>query len=467
MKKLLIVLMPLLSLGSYAQTDTTEFESDSIEIKTVQLPDSTGLGAADGKLVSKQIDSSGGTIISDDKRVELIFPPGALATATTISIQPIVNLIPNGNGKGYQFEPSGIHFQKPVQVVFHYSDEEAATCPPELQFMAIQNPNGKWEYLSYDGWDSAAKSLKGYMSHFSAMLDGMLMKLSPNQKTLKVGQSFSLSLTAVVEPGEDELPPLRSIGADRRMLWFVKGGRTFGTLSVNKTDKLNATYHTPSHLIGKNPEVILQVDHVTIERVRQFTRHKKGIWRGTTDVPHFTKLAEFSCDINLYDEYKVHVNYHIDAGDNSWVDNASFVLRISNDVTIEDGTIHNQHLEWLGKRGCCSWLNEASCDGPVDVTGVQTAKVVPDPGSGNARVIIDRFTPAKSQSLTPSVDCHLCKGGKPTPVPPNPGVSLPFRLSFVTINTRQLLRLDAGYGTPITRENRDHDITATIEPMRN
>jgi len=72
--------------------------------------------------------------------------------------------------------------------------------------MALQDHEGKWEYMSYDEWDSAGKSLKGFISHFSAFLDGSLMDLSPNKKTLQVGQSFSLSLNVVEAPGEDDLP---------------------------------------------------------------------------------------------------------------------------------------------------------------------------------------------------------------------------------------------------------------------
>ncbi|MBK7346132.1 MAG: hypothetical protein IPI98_04280 [Chitinophagaceae bacterium] len=30
----------------------------------------------------------------------------------------------NGNGPAYRFEPSGILFKKPVQIIFHYDEEE-------------------------------------------------------------------------------------------------------------------------------------------------------------------------------------------------------------------------------------------------------------------------------------------------------------------------------------------------------
>ena len=160
MKKILLLLLLFAVLSVNAQTDTTEIQTDSVEVQMITLPDSTAIGAPDGKLVSKEIGSFGGKIDSDDGRVELIFPEGALSANTTISIQPIDNLIPNGNGKAYQFEPSGIQFKKPVQIIFHYTEQEAEICPPELKFMALQDHKGKWEYMNYEEWDSTTKSLK-------------------------------------------------------------------------------------------------------------------------------------------------------------------------------------------------------------------------------------------------------------------------------------------------------------------
>src|SRR5262245_41894026 len=102
---------------------TTQAQSDSVKMQ-INLSDSTGFGTPDGKLISKEIGPDGGQISSEDGRVELIFPVGSLAKNTIISIQPRTNLAPNGVGKSYWFEPSGIQFQKPVQINFLYTDEE-------------------------------------------------------------------------------------------------------------------------------------------------------------------------------------------------------------------------------------------------------------------------------------------------------------------------------------------------------
>src|SRR3954470_13563933 len=110
----------------------TNAQVDSLQKRISESPDSTGFGVPDGKVAAKEIGPSGGTISSDDGRVELIFPPGALTASTSITIQPTTNLLPHGAGNAYQFEPSGVQFRKPVEIIFRYSAEQAEACPPEL-----------------------------------------------------------------------------------------------------------------------------------------------------------------------------------------------------------------------------------------------------------------------------------------------------------------------------------------------
>ena len=81
MKKIASLLLLFVSLWANAQKDTSG-------INFIEPPDSTAIGTADGKLVGKEIGAAGGTIVSDDGRVELVFPDGALTASTTIHIQP-------------------------------------------------------------------------------------------------------------------------------------------------------------------------------------------------------------------------------------------------------------------------------------------------------------------------------------------------------------------------------------------
>src|SRR5688572_15017641 len=263
MKKILTPVLLFAVLSAGAQTDTTEVPTDSVIVQMIALPDLTAIGAPDGKLVSKEIGSSGGTIISEDGKVELIFPEGALTTTTTISIQPTTNLVPNGNGKAYQFEPSGTRFLKPVSLIFHYTLKEAEACPPELMFLAIQDSKGKWEYMDYEDWDSTAKSLKGFITHFSQVVNGNLAELIPGEETIKVKSSktFSLNIVTIpadattpdVDEGEDYLPPLPAIAplGNYKATWLVNetvgGTAKFGKI-VPGENKSQATYTAPALL---------------------------------------------------------------------------------------------------------------------------------------------------------------------------------------------------------------------------
>src|SRR3954466_5389206 len=152
-------------------------QTDSAAMMAKLFADSTALGTPDGQLTSKQIGATGGKIISDDGRIELIFPPGALTTNTTISIQPTSNTLANGSGKSYWFEPSGTQFKKPVEFVFHYSDEEADACPPDLMGIGMQDKKGNWSFFKYEAWDSMAKIRKGYIHHFSGVSNVYIMSL--------------------------------------------------------------------------------------------------------------------------------------------------------------------------------------------------------------------------------------------------------------------------------------------------
>src|ERR1700730_7902697 len=148
----------------------------------------TGFGTADGKIATKQIGPPGGAIVSEDGRVELVFPEGALTATTNISIQPTTNPLSYGAGKAYLFEPSGIQFNKAVTVIFHYTKEEAETCPPELMGFCMQDQNGKWSSFEYEDWDSITRTLKGSIHHFCHYTDFKKLMIRPQKIEIRVNE---------------------------------------------------------------------------------------------------------------------------------------------------------------------------------------------------------------------------------------------------------------------------------------
>ena len=463
MKSTFIFLVIFSSLYAAAQSDTSSIEADSIELRLIRLPDSTAIGAPDGILVSKDMGPAGGKIISDDGRVELIFPEGALSTSAAISIQPIVNVIPNGNGKAYRFEPSGIRFQKPVEIIFHYSDRDTQVCPPELKFMALQDHKGKWEYLNYDDWDSTTKALKGHISHFSAMVDGSLMELSPVDTTLKVSKSFRLALNAVAAPGEeDELPPLPRTVAGRHIKWYVKKGPGFGTVRAIPHTNMNAQYTAPNNLPDGDAEIVLEINQTTIRTVVQHA----GRWRGETRIPTTKNVATFTCKVKFYDEYKVTVSHDIKVNGGQMTDTSTFNLRISMEDRASISDIYNRMAKVSFPRSRCRavYVNESTCVGMINVNGLKTSNI--RPGSPGEPVWVD-LSFKSAPLIFPVINFPPCGGNQASPTTPSAVApfAFPMFFSFQAKNEKQYISLGKRPGATVTRPDPE-DITATIEPVR-
>lgn len=467
MKKLFLILLVFTGIFEvYPQGN------DSIELRFVPLPDSTSLGTPAGNKTSKLIGPDGGIISSDDGKLELVFPAGALDIATDISIQPITLVIPNAN-KAYQFEPSGIRFQKPVQLIYRYSDEEAETCPPELKFMALQDHHGKWEYMNYEEWDSSANELIGHISHFSAFVNGNEVELNVTSVTLKVGQSHLFALNIVQPPvsaadaGEDELVALpKTIDRGNRLaVWKVNdhtGGSTrHGTVTAIPGQPIKANYKAPSKLTADTIKVQLELNDVFVENITTRTA-RRG--RMTRRVTHLSKLAIFTCRVKLYDEFKVTVNHQIKVDGGEMADTSVFRLRVGIEDRVSISEIKNQLAKVHIRQTRCRAIhvNAATCVGLINVAGIRTSSLFPTP-DGLVKVNVF-FSPAPL--VLPVINFPPCGSNLASPTTP-PFISqnaFPVWLNFEAKNEKQLISLSTN--TVVTRRPNPEDVIATIEPIR-
>lgn len=312
MKKILTVLLLFALQSLNAQTDSSL-------LKFNESGDSTGFGDPDGKPVSKEITVAGGTILSEDGRVELIFPEGALTVNTNISIQPTTNLLNSGTGKAYKFEPSGIQFKKPVQIIFHYTKEESETCPADLMNIAMQDQNGKWSFDKYEEWDSTTNTLKGFIHHFSYYANSNGARISPAKNFIIVESNVNINFYdryGIVQSG-----PL--IGNSDRLsvgsrYWVVNGVREGSDVEGFATAPPIGTslgvYTAPKIMPPKNPVVI----HLFFEYYSEILM--KEVW------------GVVSCKILVYDEYKIEINHEYTgrASMHSKIgDKGTFVVRVS------------------------------------------------------------------------------------------------------------------------------------------
>lgn len=270
-------------------------QSDSAQIQFIEPTDSTATGKPDGKLTTEEIGPAGGRIVSDDGRVELIFPAGALTATTTISIQPTTNPLSNGAGRAYWFEPSGIQFKKPVQFLFRYTDEEAETCPPDLMAMALQDKKGKWSYINYEDWDSVGKMLKGYIHHFTGATSVYQIWMSITKTEINVNESVTLDFISYLVEGEEAL-----FAINQRISWKVNEADN-GNEFVGKITPLSFRVQRRARMrmaIYTAPNILPFSDTQTI-KAEVWISHGKGKNRTRETLRTFRKK------ITLFDTYKI------------------------------------------------------------------------------------------------------------------------------------------------------------------
>lgn len=124
-------------------------------------------GTPTGNLSEKMIGPEGGQLSSEDGRIALNVPSGALKAATKISVQPISNTLPGAPGPAYRLQPEGIHFEKPVSLTFKYSDSDLKATSAQLLFAAYQAKDGIWRFLPDTQLDEAKHTLRVETTHFS------------------------------------------------------------------------------------------------------------------------------------------------------------------------------------------------------------------------------------------------------------------------------------------------------------
>jgi hypothetical protein len=116
---------------------------------------------------------------------------------------------------------------------------------------------GNGKYADYEDWDSTTRSLKGHISHFSAMVDGNLVELEPQEVTVRVGSKKDFYLQKVEPPqqqqqessssGDDDLPPLPNANVsstNKRAYWRARLGR----IAQQPGSNVKATYNAPKFL---------------------------------------------------------------------------------------------------------------------------------------------------------------------------------------------------------------------------
>ena len=168
----------------------------------------TAIGTPVGSPATGTIDASGGSLLSPDGRLEVVVPAGALATATSISVQPITNETPGGVGVGFSMLPNGQTFSKPVTLTFHYSPDDLAGTDANALAVAVQKDDRIWYEFNTSSLDESAGTLSITTSHFSNYDLLSRFRIAPDHAEINVNKTQSLEVRIATPATVDNDPPM-------------------------------------------------------------------------------------------------------------------------------------------------------------------------------------------------------------------------------------------------------------------
>jgi hypothetical protein len=154
----------------------------------------TSIGTAAGAPSTAVIDATGGSITSPDARLTVTVPPGAVAAATTFSIQPITNQAPGGIGKAYRLGPDGETFSTPVSISLHYSSADLAGTVADVLSLVYQDAKGRWAADMSVTLDATAQTVTVSSPHFSDWALTAGTQVVPAVARIRTGQTQTVTL---------------------------------------------------------------------------------------------------------------------------------------------------------------------------------------------------------------------------------------------------------------------------------
>jgi hypothetical protein len=249
---------------------------------TTSNPMPTERGEAIGVAAAGTFGPAGGSLSLPDSSVTVTVPAGALASPTTLTLQPSTNLAWGGAGNAVVLGPAGVSFAKPVTLSFRVPAEASDGIDLAGLGVAVQDGDGYWNWVSDASRDEARKTVTIAVTRLgtnavganpavralfgesddtaAALVRGVM--LLPSQAKVQKGKTQALVVTFCYPDGAlAPLSPTRSyrgfactsdfpspVWTDRWSVNDVLGGdSTHG--SVRQVDRYNAVFTAP----GKRP----------------------------------------------------------------------------------------------------------------------------------------------------------------------------------------------------------------------
>jgi len=256
-KKCLLLTLCLLYIYSCKKATSS---SSSGSTQTTVHPEPTAVGTPTGNAVSVTVGASGGSVESADGMIELDIPAGALSANTMITVQPITNNCPGAGLEAYRFGPNGLHFDQPVTLKIHYTDDELQSTLADLMGIAFQDSVGIWYRFKNFTNDSVQKVLTVSIKHFTDYAEFYMLHINPDFSALAINMSLNLQVEMAYSDDDEivALPgsaPAPDIDVDpiivykpNQSIWSINGGITdqdYGSITSGQ-GTLAASYKAPS-----------------------------------------------------------------------------------------------------------------------------------------------------------------------------------------------------------------------------
>lgn len=163
------------------------------------------VGVSKGGAVTKTMGAAGGSLQSQDGRIRIEVPQGALTSNTTVSIEPVSNTNIAGIGEAFRLTPHGQVFSKPVTITYSWAGEADSVGLLQTLGLAYQLEDGVWKYVGADSFDKQAKTITFKTTHFSDWSLMNRISLSPYSVSLETGQKQTIKAMIFTEADWDNV----------------------------------------------------------------------------------------------------------------------------------------------------------------------------------------------------------------------------------------------------------------------
>ncbi|MCF0074219.1 hypothetical protein LZD49_27290 [Dyadobacter sp. CY261] len=385
----------------------------------------TAFGKPIGPATTKTIGPEGGSLTTNDGKLTLTIPSGALSKSTPFSVEPIENTAMVGVGTSYRITPEEIKFNKPATFAYHSTGEDLNGAAGALG-LAQQQAEGSWAITRKAELDNTTGRISAKLTKTGRTSIVSKYFLYCTKDTLIPSEETTLELRHIDEsfkptsPEEELFVPLGILSTVSEIsAWTVNGKSTLdaqtGLIKLKPENANNARFYyvAPNKLPAKEKRQMAVGIKLIKEAGAQLVRNIKIRSAGVLIV-----------DGKRYEDIDIDISHQIHENGTSYFVKISEQSRSAKIVDFQAGllgwftgpksyTLKGDHRE-LQKS--TFFIGGPARDGGAsystmyfEETHAELDKVVFDPAELN----VERFT-ATNEISSGTVVCNLYREGKKT-----------------------------------------------------